>query len=135
MSRPRPTSHIAPGTDLKFRITPHIQDFQIAEDPFKIIIKNQAGRVCYVVHRNDCFWDDLGRWYFSLEHVQEGLYEAIFEGKLEDEDFDKQRRVEVDRQLLTAVGRYTMPPVPKPDRRVDYEQVLRLAFCQFYSKI
>ena len=119
----RPHSHIAPGTDLKFRVTPHIDDFQIAEDQFKIIVRNQMGRVCYVVHREDCFWDDQGRWYFGLEHVQEGLYEAIFEGKLDDDDYDKQQRVEVDRQLLTAVGRYTMPPMPKPDRRVDYEQV------------
>lgn len=123
MSRPRPHSHIAPGTDLKFRVTPHIQDFQIAEDPFKIIVKNQAGRVCYVVPREDCFWDDLGRWYFSLEHVQEGLYEAIFEGKLEDGDFDKQRAVVTDRRPLTAVGRYTMPPKPHGTPRVEYEQV------------
>ena len=115
MMNPRPHSNNTPGGDLKFRVTPHIDDFQIAENQFKIIVRNQAGRVCYVVPREDCFWDDQGRWYFGLEHVQEGLYEAIFEGKLDDDDYDKQQRVEVDRQLLCAVGRYTMPPVPKPD--------------------
>jgi len=121
--RPRPHSHIAPGTDLKFRVTPHIQDFQISEDPFQIVVKNQLGQVKYRIPRGDCFWDSEGRWYFSLEHVQEGLYEAIFMAGIEDDDFDKQRAVVTDRRPLTAVGRYTMPPKPHGTPRVEYEQV------------
>ena len=126
MSRPRPTSHIAPGTDLKFRITPHIADFQISEDSFCIVVKNQAGRVCYRIPRGDCFYDSEGRWYFGLEHVQEGLYEAIFMAGVEDDDYDKQRAMVVDRRPLTAVGRYTLPPKPAgepPMPWVDYERV------------
>lgn len=108
---------------MKFRVTPHIQDFQISEDPFQIVVKNQLGQVKYRIPRGDCFWDSEGRWYFSIEHVQEGLYEAIFMAGIEDDDFDKQRCVVVDRRPLTAVGRYTMPPKPHGTPRVEYEQV------------
>ena len=122
----RPHSSIAPGTDLKFRVTPHIDDFLISEDPFQIIIKNQTGRVCYRIPRNDCFYDSEGRWYFGIEHVQEGLYEAVFCAKVEDDDYDKQRCVVTDRRLLIAVGRYALPPKPTEEPQkpwVEYEQV------------
>ena len=123
---PRPHSDIAPGGDLKFRVTPHIDDFLISEDPFQIIIKNQTGRVCYRIPRGHCFYDSEGRWYFGLEHVQEGLYEAIFCAKVEDDDYDKQRCVVTDRRLLIAVGRYALPPEPTEEPQkpwVEYEQV------------
>lgn len=123
---PRPHSNIAPGGDLKFRVTPHIDDFLISEDPFQIIIKNQTGRVCYRIPRGQCFYDSEGRWYFGLEHVQEGLYEAIFCAKVEDDDYDKQRCVVTDRRLLIAVGRYALPPEPTEEPQkpwVEYEQV------------
>lgn len=123
---PRPHSNIAPGGDLKFRVTPHIDDFLISEDPFQIIIKNQTGRVCYRIPRGVCFYDSEGRWYFGLEHVQEGLYEAVFCAKVEDDDYDKQRCVVTDRRLLIAVGRYALPPEPTEEPQkpwVEYEQV------------
>lgn len=121
--RRRPISPNAPGTDQKFRVTPHITDFLISEDPFDIVVKDQLGQVKYRVTRDDCFYDSQGRWYFTLEHVQEGCYEAIFTAYIQDDDYNKQRAVVVDRRLLTSAGRYTMPPRPKRTPRVEYEQV------------
>ena len=116
---------------MKFRVTPHIDDFQMSEDAFCIVIKNQLGQVKYRIPRGDCFYDSEGRWYFGMEHVQEGLYEAVFCAKVEDDDFDKQRCVVTDRRPLVAVGRYTLPPVecavvPQPPY-VEYERVFSVS--------
>lgn len=93
-----------PGTDLKFRVTTSKDDFNLARDDFNIVIKNQYGRVVARILKNDCFYDSEGRWYFNVENIHEGEHTAVFVGCYEDEDYDKQRRIWTDRQLL-FVGR------------------------------
>ena len=93
-----------PGTDLKFRVTTSKDDFNLARDDFNIVIKNQYGRVVVRILKNDCFYDSEGRWYFNVENIKEGEHTAVFVGCYEDEDYDKQRRIWTDRQLL-FVGR------------------------------
>lgn len=121
--------HNYPGQDLKFRVTTTFPDFQLSEDDFTIIVKNQYGRVVARIEKGDCFYDSEGRWYFGLEHVQEGSYDALFMGRYEDDDYDKQRAVCTDRQHLVNVGRYDCcrQPLPKPqcpcEHQVEYEQV------------
>ena len=91
---------VAPGTDLKFRVTVTKEDFNLARDWFEIIIKNSYGRVVARITKNDCFYDSEARWYFALENVKQGEHAAVFIGAYEDEDYGKQRRVWTDRQPL-----------------------------------
>ena len=113
-----------PGSDLKFRITTKIPDFQLSEDHFEIVVKNQYGRVTHRIPKGDCFYDSEGRWYFGIEAVQEGSYIAVFSGRYEDDDYDKQRAVTTDIQPLTRVGRYGMRKQPQPQPPVDEDGYL-----------
>lgn len=93
-----------PGDDLKFRVTTSRQDFQLSEDPWRIVIRDQWGRVRRTVTPESCFYDSEGRFYFTLENVRQGIYFAYFTGSVEDEDYDKQRSVWNNRKVLTEVG-------------------------------
>lgn len=93
-----------PGDDLKFRITTSREDFQLSEDPWRIVIRDQWGRVKRTVTPSSCFYDTEGRFYFTLENVRQGIYYAYFRGSIEDDDYDKQRRVWNNRQVLIEVG-------------------------------
>ena len=93
-----------PGDDLKFRITARREDFQLSEDPWRIVIRDQWGRTKRTVTPQSCFYDDEGRFYFTLENVRQGVYFAYFRGSVEDEDYDKQRRVWNSRKVLIEVG-------------------------------
>ena len=95
---------VNPGNDLKFRVTTQKDDFNLARDPFAIIIKNRWGRIVKRIEKTDCFYDSEGRWYFNVEHVASGLHYAIFIGAYDDEDYGKQHRTWNDRQPL-FVGR------------------------------
>lgn len=114
-----------PGQDLKYRITTTKQDFTLAEDRFAIIIKNSYGRIMARITKNDCFYDTQGRWYFALENMAASVYTAYFLGGYEDEDYDKQKRVWTDVQLLAVVDERGGRRVRKSMRRhrVKYEQV------------
>ena len=114
---------IYPNTDLKFRLTTTQPDFQFSEDSFEITIKDQYGRVRYSLTKDDCFWDDLGRWYFVLDNVKKGIYYAYFHGRYEDEDYDDQRRDFTDAQELCRVGYLGKTCHCTCEHRVQYEQV------------
>lgn len=117
-----------PGTDLKFRITTEIPDFQLSEDGFMIVVKDRYKRTVASVTKNDCFYDDQGQWYFTLSKVRSGWYYAFFTAQREDDDFDDQRAAFTDSQLLTTVG-YCEKHAPKMhdcdegNHKVHYEQV------------
>lgn len=89
--------------DVKFQITTTYDDFTLAGDPFTITVKDRYGRVVRTMGRDDCFWDDDGRFYFTLENVRRGVYYAYFTGSYEDEDYDKQRATVTDAQVLLTV--------------------------------
>lgn len=93
-----------PGTDLKFRITTTQPDFDLSEDTFEIKVKDRYGRVRYDIKKSDCFYDDLGNWYFVMDSVRTGIYSAWFHGRYEDEDYDDQRRDFTDVQELCRVN-------------------------------
>ena len=116
---------IYPGGDLKFQLWTEIEDFFLTEDDFKVIVRDHLGRIVARITKNDCFYDADGRFYFTLERVQEGRYEALFEGEYEDDDFDKQKRTVTDRQFLCAVGRYRRPRMEFSQRchEVHYRMV------------
>ena len=118
---------VAPGTDLKFRVTVTKDDFTLAGDSFMIVVKNSWGRVFRRILKTDCFYDTEGRWYFVVENPAPGEYTAVFTGTVEDEDFAKQRRFWTDRQSLfvcregcTETARRRRRPEGCP---VQYEQV------------
>ena len=118
---------VAPGTDLKFRVTTTKDDFNLARDPFNVVIKNQYGRVTHRIQKNDCFYDSEGRWYFCVENPQPGEHYAVFVGAYEDDDYDKQKRIWHDRQPLFVcrdgcmeTRRLSHHPEACP---VNYEQV------------
>ena len=91
------------GSDKKFRVTSLLEDFDLSEDNFEIVIKNRYGQVERKIIKNDCFWDSEGRWYFTVENVKEGTHYACFIGAYEDDDYDKQQRVFTDIQKLYEV--------------------------------
>ena len=118
---------VNPGNDLKFRVTTQKDDFNLARDPFAIIIKNRWGRIVKRIEKTDCYYDAEGRWYFNVEHVAEGLHYAIFIGAYDDEDYDKQHRTWNDRQPL-FIGREGCMMTSRRRRHPDacpvsYEQV------------
>lgn len=95
---------IYPGMDVKFQIKTDYNDFQLTEDPWKIIIKDQYGRTVSALDKGDCFWDADGNYYFALEKVRNGMvYFVFFKGSYEDEDYDDQRAAVTDIQRLLAV--------------------------------
>lgn len=120
-----------PGSDKKFRIIATQQDFQLTEDPFEIVIKNQYGRICYRIPKSDCFWDTDGNYYFTLENIKEGVYYAYFAGSYEDDDYDKQRRVFADIQKLfeasvrdcDCINSTFAKPTCQCEHKVQYEEV------------
>ena len=115
---------IYPGTDLKFRITTTQPDFQFSEDSFEIRIVDQYGRLWRTVTKSDCFWDDQGNWYFTMDNPRRGVYTAAFLGRYEDEDYDDQRRDFADVQELCRVGYLGGPRRHRKCRHVvQYEQV------------
>lgn len=89
--------------DVKLQITTTFDDFQLTEDDFKIVIKNNYGRVMKIITKNGCFWDSEGRCYFTLENVQRGTFYACFAGSYKDEDYDKQKAVVTDEQKILVV--------------------------------
>lgn len=93
-----------PGTDMKFRITTEIPDFQLSEDGFGIVVRDKYMRVTARIAKDDCFYDDEGRWYFTLPRVRSGWYYAFFTAWREDEDFDDQLARYDDSQPLCTVG-------------------------------
>lgn len=119
---------IYPGTDLKFRITTEIPDFQLSEDGFAITVRDKYRRAVARITRNDCFYDSEGRWYFTLGKVRTGWYYAFFAAQRQDEDYDDQRAQYCDVQPLCVVGycKCHAPKLPDCDRGrhlVRYEQV------------
>lgn len=112
-----------PGTDLKFRITTTQPDFSLSEDFFEIRLKDQYGRLRQTITKSDCFWDDLGNWYFVIDNAKSGVYYAFFHGYYEDEDYDDQHRDFTDVQELCRVGYIGSPCHCKCKHVVQYEQV------------
>ena len=119
---------IYPGTDLKFRVTTEIPDFRLSEDGFGIVVRDRYGRTAARITKNDCFYDDYGNWYFTLEKVRSGWYYAFFTAWREDEDYDGQRAAFRDAQTLCIVG-YCEKHAPRihdcdeGNHKVHYEQV------------
>lgn len=119
---------IYPGTDLKFRVTTEIPDFQLSEDAFEIVVRDRYKRTVARITRDDCFYDDQGQWYFTLEKVRSGWYYAFFSAFREDEDYGDQRATYNDVQPLCCVG-YCEKHAPKMhdcdkgQHKVHYEQV------------
>lgn len=91
------------GADVKFQITTEFENFQLTEDDFKIVIKDRWGRTRCTIVKDDCFYDSDGRYYFTIENVRNGIYQACFFGKYEDNDYDKQKAVITDKQQLFVV--------------------------------
>ena len=119
---------IYPGSDLKFRITTEIPDFQLSEDGFRIVIFDRYSRVLARLEKDDCFYDTEGRFYFTLSKVRSGWYYAFFTALREDDDFDDQMAACKDVQPLCVVG-YCEKHAPKihdcdeGQHKVHYEQV------------
>jgi len=93
-----------PGENKKFRVTTSQPDFQLSEDDFVIVILDQYGRQRQTITKNDCFWDDQGQWYFTIDPIHKGVFYAYFTGAYEDDDFDGQKRIFRDFQELFRVA-------------------------------
>jgi hypothetical protein len=119
---------IYPGTDIKFRITTEIPDFQLSEGNFRVVVKDRYGRVVASLTKNDCFYDDQGQFYFTIEKVRCGWHFAFFTAYREDEDYDDLTAAYTDSQPLCCVG-YCEKHAPQihdcdeDHHKVHYEQV------------
>ena len=118
---------VAPGTDLKFRVTVTKENFSLDDNQFSIVIKNRWGRVVASVMKGDCYKDSEGRWYFNVENIQDGEHYAVFIGAIADTDYGKQQRLWHDR-LILYVGQdgccvEKLPILQPDDCPVSYEQV------------
>lgn len=111
-----------PGSDKKYKVEVAKVGFHLAEDDFEIVIRDGYGRVKRRLKKYDCFYDKDGNFYFTLEDLRPGPYYAYFRGSYEDLDYDKQRRVFTDAQLLLEVD---MPAHRRCRRRhvVRYTEV------------
>ena len=89
---------------MKFRVTSTFDNFSLADNDFAITVKNRWGRVTAKVPKDECFRDSEGNFYFTLECVAGGVYEAFFRGGVPDDDYMKMTATVVDRQWLTNVG-------------------------------
>ena len=115
------------GQDLKFRVTSTFDNFALADNDFAITVKNRWGRVTATVPKDECFRDSEGNFYFTLECVAEGVYEAFFRGVVLDNDFMKMTAIVTDRQKLTSVGQCDCGGAQHAcsceDHKVQYEQI------------
>lgn len=91
------------GSDLKFRVSANIAGFSMNDDDFVIVIKNRWGQTRYTITKDECFNDDLGGFYFTVENVTTGMYFAYFTAYVPDDDYDKLVRNIVDKQKLYTV--------------------------------
>ena len=93
------------GADLKFKIIPVSELLELGEQYFEISFKNRWGQSVYeAVKKDDCFRDEDGNYYFTMENVKNGVIYAFFTGAVDDDDYDKQEMVLTDQQKLTSVG-------------------------------
>lgn len=117
------------GQDIKFKVTSSFENFSLSENDFSITVKNSWGRVTAKVPKDECFRDSEGNFYFTLECVNEGAYEAIFRGSVPDNDYIKMTATIVDRQWLVTVGHcdcrvsHHASRCGCPDHNVHYEQI------------
>ena len=95
---------ICAGTDLKFKVTSLLSDFSLKDDEFSIEVRNRWGRVIAKVPKGECFRDSEDNYYFTLEKVNEGVYDAVFRGYMSDDDYMKKKAAIVDCQRLITVG-------------------------------
>lgn len=95
---------IYPGTDLKFKITASIPNFDIAEHGCSVEIVNRRGRVQKTIPKSAMFSDEQGNWYFNIENVRSGPIFVRFNAEIPDKDYNKQVRIVTDYQLLCWVG-------------------------------
>ena len=90
---------------MKFRIIPNSDLLDLGEQYFELLFKNRWGQVVSeTVKKGDCFKDDDGNYYFTIENVKNGLIYAFFTCAVDDEDFIKHEMVLTDYQRLTSVG-------------------------------
>lgn len=119
--------NIPPQSDAKFRVTADIPEFDMERNDFHIIILNQVGRMKANVDKDECFKDNLGKYYFTLERMATGLYFAKFVASVPDDDYNKQERIVTDNQLLCFVGNYDANLKflvnRSSEHKVHYEQV------------
>lgn len=116
------------GSDLKFKVTTSYEDFSLADNDFEIVIKNRWGQVVATIKKDDCFSDDDGNFYFTVENVKNGVYFADFRGAIDDEDYVKQVAIVSDEQKIYEVGRCECGCAGtntgcKCEHKVHYEQV------------
>ena len=88
------------GQDLKFMVESLCENLILTRDSFEIVIVNRWGKVARKITKNDCFYDSDGRFYFTVENIQPGVWFARFRGAYEDDDYDKQEAVMADEQKL-----------------------------------
>lgn len=91
------------GTDLKFKVEATIAGFSMADNDFLIVIKNRWGQTRQTIKKEECFNDEQGGFYFTVESVTTGAYFAFFTAFIPDDDYDKLTRNVVDKKHLYTV--------------------------------
>ena len=92
------------GSDLKFKVEATLDGFSMEDDDFNIVIKNKWGQIKFLVRKDDCFRDDNGGYYFTLEDVSSGTYFAYFTAHVPDDDYLKHIRNVVHKKFLYTVN-------------------------------
>jgi len=120
---------IAPGTDLKYRLSVELDGFTLDHDDFSLTIRNRYGQPRYVIGKRDFLRDTDGRWYFVMPEVRNGSYYATLTCHLRDTDFADGTQGVTDMRHLVDVG--VCPCEPRSCRcagtdgmAVRYERVM-----------
>lgn len=95
---------IYPGTDLKFKIAAVSQLINLQEHDFNITVRDPYKRIALQLTKADCFHDEDGNLYFTLEKPLRGTYYAYFTTAIADGDFPDRKRVMKDACELVEVG-------------------------------
>jgi len=91
------------GTELKFTLDIQSEGFSMADDDFKVVIKNTKKSV--TIPKSDMILDENENYLFTVDtgFMGTGEYWITTIAYVPDDDFDDGLRTEVQKQLLCVV--------------------------------
>ena len=113
---------------MKFKLSALIDGLTLADVQAVVTVRNRWGQVKYRIPKEEMFCDELGNWYFTLEHVPAGIYYATLRVIVPDDDFDKMTRELTDTRELCRVGQCccggtTVVSCLEGGMQISYQQV------------
>lgn len=121
-------------TSLKYLILIEADDFIQGIDPWHVEIRDQFHRHLINIEKEDCYRDNLGHFYFNLNDVPTGKYEAKTTAQVPDDDFRDGYMTIIDRQDLVSVGLHDCPCHHKETCPCHETEGIKVTFERVYTK-